>query len=497
VSIVSATIRHHPLQKTIYISLILYWILLILSKSSVKNLDFSLYFHYTLIAVNLYVIFRIGILFANNNSFIAYIENHFANTGIFAIFLTLSSIAIANLVRFPKRKINLLFLSIVPINLILITYLQSRISIFIISVYIIALFLEKINFKSSTWKNITFLFISCSIFLFLFFCMKTDSSGGRRLIIKISINVLKDNFLTGTGGLNTFALHYPKYQADYFAKKIRPEHEVMLADNTKFAFSEPLQMIIETGVLGFFLILLLSVKVYLVIRTDKYPIKHVFFSLLFASCFSYVFHITIFQVIFFIIICYIASKDKAIFQLNVPASIGGSVIILLLVIKALNFSLLQFTHSLTIEQKILRNHGLTDKHNVLLTYFKDNPIFLTSYAYELFYRGRYDECEDILNAINQIHTHSNTENLKGKLFEKLGNYKKAEFYYIRTCNICPNRFRHKHDLFKFYLKNNQMESAKNIALQIHNLKEKIPSSATMAIKLEAERFLSENNIYGN
>jgi hypothetical protein len=425
----------------------------------------------------------------NDNNFTVYIERHFANTGIFAIFLAISSIVILNSVLYPKRRMDLMSLPIILVNLFLITYLQSRISIFLVIIYIAFLFFKRIRFINKIWKNIIFISISCTVFFFLVFYTKTASSEGRGLILKVSTNILKDNLLLGTGGFNTFALNYPLYQADYFASSTRLERDIMLADNTKYTFNEPVQLIIELGVVGFFLILFLFTKIISIIQNENLFIKHLCFCLLFASCFYYIFHITVFQVILFLIICYISSKDKINFRLNIPSSFGGNIIILLLAVKTLYFSQLQFAHSLDIEYRYLRRQGLIDKGKILKTYFKDNPFFLTCYAHELFYKGKYIECEETLNMIDNIYIHSDLENLKGNLFIHSGNSKRAESYLINACSICPNRFRYKYDLFRFYHKNDRIDLAKNIALQIHNLKEKIPSPASMAIKLEIEQFL--------
>jgi hypothetical protein len=94
----------------IYISLLLYYVTLMLSKSIIKNLNFSLYLFYAIIISNLYIILRIGILFVNKNDFVPYLEKHFANTGICAIFLAISSILLLNQVYFSKRKINLILM---------------------------------------------------------------------------------------------------------------------------------------------------------------------------------------------------------------------------------------------------------------------------------------------------------------------------------------------------------------------------------------------------
>jgi hypothetical protein len=424
------------------------------------------------------------------NDFTLYLEKHFANTGICAIFLAISSILLLTQVYFSKRKINLIFLLVVLVNLILIVYLKSRISIFLVIFYVISLFFKKIKFGGKIWRNIVLIVVASLFLSFLILYIKPASSEGRMLILKISTNLIKSNLLIGTGGFNTFPLHYPKYQADYFVSNVRSEQDIMLANNTKYALNEPIQLMSELGIIGFALTLLLLVRIFSLIRKENILLQFLAFSLLFVSCFYYVFHITLFQVISYLIILYVSSKDKTIFQLNISSSVIGCIIILLLCTKVLYFSQAQFIYSLEIEKRLSRRYSLIDRHNMLQTYFKDNPVFLTSYIYELYHKKKYTECWEILNLTDQIFIHSELENLKGKLFSQTEELKNAELCFIRACNICPHKFGYKYDLFKFYLKNNQTDLAMNIALIIHNLKEKIPSPTSMAIKLEIERFLN-------
>ena len=491
-SAISSIIKNHQLQNIVYLSLLLYWGIFVLAKPFIQKINFSFYLFFAVIVSNLYVLFRIGINLMSGHDFIPYIEKHFANIGICAIFLAISSIQLLNRVYFSKRKIELILLPIILMNLVLVVYLKSRISFFLIGVYLLILILKKIQIQSNIWKSIIFVVAACSFFLILFTCTKKASSEGRMFILKISASLIRNNILTGTGGFNSFPLNYPEYQADYFASGSGTEQDIMLADNTKYALNEPVQFISELGIIGFSLILLLA-RIIFLIRYENHFVRHLFFCLLFVSCFYYIFHITVFQVILFLFILFVSSKEMIIFKLNLPCSIAGSLIVLLLSTNMVYFTQSQFIHSLKMEKRISQGSELIDKQNILQIYFRDNPVFLTFYVYELFYKRKYTECLEILKLIDKICIHSDFEQLKGRIYLQTGNPEDAEKYFIRACNICPNRFGYKYDLFKYYLENNQIDLAKDEALKIHNLKEKIPSPYTLAIKLEIERFLEEND----
>ena len=96
-----------------------------------------------------------------------------------------------------------------------------------------------------------------SIFSFLKYTAKNDSTNGRLLILKISKEIVVDNPITGIG-INNFPKEYSEYQKNYFSKKRNPK-EILLADDNKFAHNEFLQTIIELGIISLILIMI-SIK---------------------------------------------------------------------------------------------------------------------------------------------------------------------------------------------------------------------------------------------
>lgn len=59
------------------------------------------------------------------------------------------------------------------------------------------------------------LMIAIGVFIVLLFFYKTDSTNGRWLILKVSLNMIKENWITGVG-LGRFKTVYNTYQAAYF-----------------------------------------------------------------------------------------------------------------------------------------------------------------------------------------------------------------------------------------------------------------------------------------
>jgi len=85
------------------------------------------------------------------------------------------------------------------------------------------------------------------LFLISFF-VKKDSSRGRLLIWKVASTIPLEKPWLGTGA-GKFKAVYNSYQAKYFSHGGKPE-EILLAAETFSAFNEPLEVLIEYGLLG-------------------------------------------------------------------------------------------------------------------------------------------------------------------------------------------------------------------------------------------------------
>lgn len=96
---------------------------------------------------------------------------------------------------------------------------------------IIALILVFILPQFKTYINkrriIIPLFSIVTIFVMLYL-MRPDSLNGRLLIWRISLDILKDNFIFGIG-IDGFRSTYPLYQMDFLSKLDIDDHRNLLA----------------------------------------------------------------------------------------------------------------------------------------------------------------------------------------------------------------------------------------------------------------------------
>ncbi|WP_188748700.1 O-antigen ligase family protein [Parapedobacter defluvii] len=141
-------------------------------------------------------------------------------------------------------------------------YVGSRALIVGFTVSLVLLFLYS-RFRAKLGLQKVFygisIFIPC-LLLALIFLFKTDSSAGRMLVYKISSVIFSDNYAFGVGE-GRFKSTFLQYQADYFEKGKFTEKELLLADNTYFAFNDYWQFMVEKGLVGIAVFLSISAVV--------------------------------------------------------------------------------------------------------------------------------------------------------------------------------------------------------------------------------------------
>lgn len=167
--------------------------------------------------------------------------------------------------------------------------------------------------------SLTFIFTLVFILAFMF---KSDSTQGRILIYKISFDIFKESYLVGIG-LGEFKQQYLLYQALYFSNDSFTSKELLLADNTYFAFNDYWQFTIEAGILGLIaLALILSLLIFLIRkallknRADRPVVLLLAVAQLLAinvaAFFTHVFEKLHFQSLYFIcviVVCYYVSAS--------------------------------------------------------------------------------------------------------------------------------------------------------------------------------------------
>jgi len=163
------------------------------------------------------------------------------------------------------------------------------------------------------------------LLLVLTFCFKTGSSSGRMLIYKISLRILKEYHGAGIGWGN-FSKVYGDYQAAYFKAGNFTTEELLLADNTRHAFNDYLQFIIETGIpgtiaVGLFTLLITRSVILSIKRNKSLPLLLLLAvsqitAVSTAAMFMHVFEQFSFQVVFLVSLITIGESASDVLSFN-------------------------------------------------------------------------------------------------------------------------------------------------------------------------------------
>ncbi|WP_164122754.1 MULTISPECIES: hypothetical protein [Sphingobacterium] len=335
------------------------------------------------------------------------------------------------------------------------------------------------------------------IALFFLFFIKLDSSLGRILIYRISLPILKDNWLTGIGVGNTKYV-YPFYQEHYFKLGKNSQQDILLADNTYYLFNEYYTIILELGVfivpfiLIFFMIINRQIKI--LINSEPSILTVILTSILITFLIYSAFNFTISA--YPILLVPLTSLISLLFSSYLRKNLFF--IILLMFISIVPYLFYRF------EKMSINNIYEYYRAGIDLNYqelLKEEPYFYQSKRQylnlksEIFYKN--EKWEDARVAtIQLIHQYPCDLYIVrlGLIFENMGNIKEAENFLIRSTYFVPRRLTSRYELFKFYIRNNQVEKAKRIAYEIKNKKIKISSEITNFIIFEVTNYINTHEI---
>lgn len=337
--------------------------------------------------------------------------------------------------------------------------------------------------------------------------LKTASASGRLLVWKTSANIIKENPFTGTG-YDRFQSHYMEAQAQYFKGNINTS-EANLADNTMYAFNEPLQFLVENGLIGFILLLvlvttLLSVKVPQKDNWLKILAISILISGFIFSLFSYPSQILPIKIVMVTAVALLARITSKNFVFTLPKTTwkGKNLmfkvfsVILILIFSGIIFYQISFTKkSYQHWQRalVIYNYGSYDESSAefkkAMPVLHANGEFLMQYGKSLIMEGKNREGIRILTEA-QIHLNNTViQTSIGNAYKELKEFRKAEQAYIKAAFMAPNRFYPHYLLAKLYQVSNEPEKAKAKAREILNKPVKVPSPAIKEMKEEMKSIL--------
>lgn len=336
----------------------------------------------------------------------------------------------------------------------------------------------------------------------LTFLYKVDSSAGRRLIYKISYRMWKDHWFYGLG-TRGFEKAYNHYQAAYFEDGSYTVRELLLADNTYFAFNDYFQLIIEQGVPGILLVACLFAFVMIVmvaLLTGKFENKcwmtfgfSLLLPFLIAACFTHVFERPAFQSMtiagaFIMLIMCLGTKRRN----------TGLWILIPLYLAIWGFSArAQLARQNVLhtwqEAKLLAEYGEKKESMALFSELegklKNNPAFLVSYADQYLKMHDYGKALRLYLEAQRYQTSNIQLSKIGSCYYQLGRIAEAEAFFRKSVFMVPNRFTTRQQLLIFYVQTGQQGKARLCAADMQKLPVKVPSVKVDKILEDAVRLV--------
>lgn len=426
------------------------------------------------------------------------INGTFGNPNVVGIFLALLvPIAIFKYQKLQNGKFIYLIFSLLFISTIVLTKCRSAI-IYLIFSSAVYLFL---NFAQTNFRKlilISFVITLLLITLLNIWGKKKDSNTSRRLIWKITWEMIKEKPLTGYG-LANFEKEYNLYQSQYLKNKSTSVNELYETGYVRQPYNEFFYFWVTDGITNFLIYLSVGIlAAFYLLKSVIDQNNQILFTssvslvaLFLVSVFTYTFYVPEIEMFLFLHLGIIASQIKSvkITTINVKVLIVPVICGTLFIgIYACTLIKADYQVSKTIESK-LPNLQV----NVFEKYYylnSTNPQFLFNYALALIKARRYGEAIHQLEIVKSYSSYYEIYYVAGISNELVQRYDIAEQNYQTASALYPSMFRPNYSLFKLYLKENKLEKAIEIAQKIDQMPVKVNTSVTQKIKCEIESFLS-------
>ncbi len=337
--------------------------------------------------------------------------------------------------------------------------------------------------------------------------LKTDSSAGRLLIYKISWAMFKEHYVSGIG-FGRFKQQYGLYQAAYFKAGTYSRKELLLADNTYYAFNDYWQLLIELGLKGIGILLLYFVclgKLFILSlkKHSSYPMFLLFVvaqlvAITVAASLTHVFEKLFFQltVLFLLtVLCYFAYRHiiKVLYLI-----IGAALLAIWISYSSIQFYIIRYKQYQQWQEanESVRMGYLSQAkqtYAVLYPYLKQYPLFLDNYSSLLIAIGEYDRAQSLLSQLITEQTKNTYYSNLGDCYLQMHRIPEAGQAYQTSINIVPNRFTTRFALYQLYSASGQQIKARQCANEILNLPIKVPSPQItfMLNKIKQDMLISE------
>ncbi len=331
--------------------------------------------------------------------------------------------------------------------------------------------------------------------------LKKDSADGRTLIWKASWEMIRENPWLGLG-FDRFQAGYMEAQASWFRNN-PDDPSALLADDVVYAFNEGIQLLVEQGMVGFFIIFLLLFAAFQVRGTSDNPeiwlAQAGLVSILIFGMFSYPSHILPIKIcgVFYLVV--LAGRSPVLVEwrfTKYQRTIKGAIALLaifvglgaFMVSNKLFHAVKNWNYAYILYQGGTFGPAV-EVYELALPMFDRNGAFLTNYGKALSMTGRHREAVHVLEKAKNYVGNTIIQTALGDSYKALRMYGQSESAYQLAADMLPDRFYPRYLLIKLYASMEAWDTMEALAKDLLEKEPKIASRAVEEIKSEVQVLL--------
>ena len=322
------------------------------------------------------------------------------------------------------------------------------------------------------------------------YSMKKDSADGRLLMWKVAVRAVVERPLSGYEW-DQVAGAYGQAQEDYFASGEATPSEEWEAGAPEYVFNEYLQVALAWGIPVLLLGLVVAgAAFYVGNRNRAYGLCGGLLSLAVFAFASYPLQFPEFVVTGLLLVasCFLAERKQSAWYKAV-------IWMLTLVSCAVYGYKYMERKQATDSWEVLRMYYYSEDYKQAVERYEPlykslswNPKYLFEYGHALHKEGRHEESSVVLEEAMKHSSDAMILNIQGKNCQALGQYEKAEEWYIRSIHRLPNRLYPYYLLAKLYAEPGfyHPDKCQETVEKVLGWKPKVPSEAIEEMKRELE-----------
>ncbi|WDF69710.1 O-antigen ligase family protein [Sphingobacterium oryzagri] len=333
---------------------------------------------------------------------------------------------------------------------------------------------------------------------------KSGSTVGRAMILKNSFNMFLDSPVWGVG-LGEFKNNYMLYQAEGFSRESLLNSKES-ADNVVYAFNDPLQFIVENGIIIGFVVLFWILGI---LKNNDHSDFFVLVSFLGAitilvfSLFSYVSDILPLKLL---LLFYLTSLINVKSQLKwmidickVKKIIVPFTAILIVGTGTLLYFTVLYRQTFKVWEAAKKKYQYgfyaeaAANYKMLLSDLDENPRFLTEYGKCAYFLKDYDLSVQLLEKARSYTSNTVIETSLGDVYKALKRYSEAEQCYLLALKMRPHSFYNAYLLLDLSQSIGDVKKSKKYASIILDTPVKISSPAVKEIRNRAISIIDTKN----